>query len=264
MVSKELVSRLGVWEMVRPCKVKIRSFTRDQVPVEGQVDLEIEMGGQIIKHNCIVSGYNDTDILVGMDYLKKAKAVLNIPKGELRTPQGVTRFINNPKSVMSVKRVKCYQTTTAPANSVSYIKCCFPQKNKANNVSGIFFSNQQKTMDEGVLMSNSLVYSEGNEVILQVVNPNDEDVTLMKGKVLGDLRPVEFSEGLRGVHVVKDEGEEYYRAWKGKKGFGERVKQSGGEKEKVTSWEKNKLYDALMVNEMEINCNEKEEMKDLL
>ena len=264
MVSKELVSRLGVCEMVRPCKVKIRSFTRDQVPVEGQVDLEIEMGGQIIKQNCIVSGYNDTDILVGMDYLKKAKAVLNIPKGELRTPQGVTRFINNPKSVMSVKRVKCYQTTTVPANSVSYIKRCFPQKNKASNVSGIFFSNQQKTMDEGVLMANSLVYSEGNEVILQVVNPNDEDVTLMKGKVLGDLRPVEFSEGLRGVHVVKDEGEEYYGAWKGKKEFGERVKQSGGEKEKVKSWEKNKLYDALRVNEMEINCNEKEKMKDLL
>ena len=49
---------------------------------------------------------------------------------------------------MSVKRVKCYQTTTVPANSVSYIKCCFPQKNKASNVSGIFFSNQQKTMEK--------------------------------------------------------------------------------------------------------------------
>ena len=265
LVSTELISRLGAWGMVTPCKMKIRSLTKNIVPVKGQIRLDLEMGGQIINQNCIVSEYNESDILIGLDYLKRAEAVLDIPNGKLLTPNGEEMFIVDPQSVERIKTIKCAKTITMPANSVSYISCSFSDGNNEGNRSGIFVPSHEKTLEDGVLMGHSLVYSEGAKVILQAVNLTDESTTVLRGKIIGELHPVMMEEDMiRGVRLEDDEASWLYgdSEWEagvrnGKEGLLKKI-------QNTFIWEKDDFFEKLRVEEMEITEEERSKTKALL
>ena len=108
LVTKDLVERLGKRAEVKPCNMRFRSFTKENIPVAGQIVLGIEMAGQTVYQQCVVYESMDSDILIGMDYLTEAKAIIDIPRTMLRTPNGFVRCISNPKSVEDIKKIKCF------------------------------------------------------------------------------------------------------------------------------------------------------------
>ena len=258
IVSPDFVKVLGFEDKIEPCGVVIRSFSGEIIPIRGQIQLELTMGGQAVRQKFLITNCmnHDDDILVGLDYMKKGKIVLDVPKAELVTPYGATKFITKPRSVESVKKIRCWETTTVPGSTVSYVKGSIPGKEKGWNTSGLFFSSRNRAVETGMLVANSLVCSEGNIVVLQVINPGDEPLTIYKGGVLGNINPVETVKAIYGVHKVTGSAKEVRK--------GEKERKLVTETRARQVWDRETLFSKLRIEEMEITKDQKENMKDLV
>ena len=281
LVTKDLIERLGKRAEVKPCNMRFRSFTKENIPVAGQIVLGIEMAGQTVYQQCVVYESMDSDILIGMDYLTEAKAIIDIPRTMLRTPNGFVRCISNPKSVEDIKKIKCFKTVTVPGNTVSYIKGIVPGKgnNSKGDKAGVFFGSQNLVIESEIFIANSMLYSEGNEINVEVLNPNEEQVTLFKGQVLGVLTPVEVGEAIHGVHRVEewetkgrkhDAGSSINSGENANRFNNKRIDESRScseglvKSKNVKVWTKEGLFEKLKVKDMNITEEQREELKGVL
>ena len=86
VVSAKTITELGLMPSVKPTNVKVTSFSGGCRSLAGVIKLKLKIGNSEILHKFFIteSLATGTDLLVGIDLLRKANTQLNL------TPAGVT------------------------------------------------------------------------------------------------------------------------------------------------------------------------------
>ncbi len=81
LVSTSFVNTLQLHNAVRPCNLKLTSFSNDNIPLLGEIDLTLVIAEQQCRHSFVVTDQLiETDILIGADLMTSHH--LTISRGE--------------------------------------------------------------------------------------------------------------------------------------------------------------------------------------
>jgi hypothetical protein len=70
LVSWTFINNAELTEQVKPCNVKINSFTKDSVPVMGTITINLTIAGNSCNHEFVVSNLLQDEFLIGIDYMR--------------------------------------------------------------------------------------------------------------------------------------------------------------------------------------------------
>jgi hypothetical protein len=122
LVSSSFVKRIG-WEgQVRPCAIKLTSFTQDKIGTSGLVTLPVSIAGRETQHDFIVTELLDTQFLVGLDFMQDKGVIMDYQQGVLRLPDGsTTPLLEKPASVKKSSKMRCAHTIALEPHTVQYL-----------------------------------------------------------------------------------------------------------------------------------------------
>ena len=289
MVSRMFVWALGKIKEIRNSPIKIRSFTRDQVPIIGEINLPLELAGRVVNHRFLVTDLLDSEILIGLDYMQSGELILDIPRSCVCSNKGKAEFVKGPASITRVAKIRVSEETLIRPGEVCFIQAFIPGKRQApGNRLGLLVGAPELLIDKAVFITDSVCCSEGYNLVIPAVNVGEASITLEKGTVVGSLEPIDLEKGLQGVStLVHQNGTGYHNGGNNKRGTGNNgIKRNGrwndgtpgtsmhgvehlnkhekGQEGKPTEWKKDELFAQLGVHDMELEEHEKQELKKLL
>ena len=214
LVSRGFINNHKLEGAVNRSLVKLSSFTSDRIEVYGEVRLRVRIADMETEHLYIVTDIEDTDFLIGADYLRLHNITLDMGRNLLRPPTGAPlRFLQIPKQPLAKgkRKVRVCKTTTLPANSVTYTTARIDlgaQKKgnsrgaKQNSYCGYLEPYEDLTGTCGVVIPRSMVTSEGVIVPIQCMNLMDEAVELRKNELVAFFEQKAESADPRNVNVI--------------------------------------------------------------
>ena len=205
MVSSLFVKSMGLSNQIQPSNIKIKSFTDDLVPVEGKIRLTLQVANQKLIHEFLITNCLDSDVLMGLDYLTEAALIIDIPASCMKSEFGSTTFITNPRSTERAAKIRTIERVEIGPHSVQYIQGKLPGERLApRDKYGLIDGSYNLSIETGLLVADSVCYSEGYNVMVQVINPTENTVVLQKRKILGKYCPVIIGdEDVHGVFRVE-------------------------------------------------------------
>ena len=118
----DFITQAGLKNRVRNTNVKLTSFTKDKVPVCGEIDLDIDLFNLgSFKHRFVISNLLTDTFLIGMDFLQKNQFSIIAGQRFITSPLGSVEYHNRPKNVTSSIKIRCNKTVTLSPNSVNFI-----------------------------------------------------------------------------------------------------------------------------------------------
>ena len=201
MVSTGVVRRLGLDRKIRPSNKKLISFSQDAIQTQGEITLEVSVAGSKFQHDFIVTDLLDTDFLIGDDFLRNNKILLDYERCQLRLPSGnSTPFKDKPRNVEKALKIRCARTTIVPPNSIQYLNCKIPSTSV--DLQGITEPYRSTTVKKGLLCAEAVIHSERRWVPVKCINLSDEPITVYKNKLLAFLTPLGDHQSFHGVKCV--------------------------------------------------------------
>ena len=265
LVSRGLVDSLGLSSKIQPCSTVLSSFTKNRIPISGQISLQIEVAGLCVGWKFIVTNILESDYLIGLDFLQKNNIVLDMSRNYLVSPLGKAKFINDPKCVERVLKVKSLKTVTIPPNTVSHMFCCWQNKNlKQGDKYGLFSPTDSIAASHQIFLANSIVYSEKNCIPLQIINPNDEPVTIYRGKILGNLSPVTISEDIRSIRLEQRTFNEKDHPYSNQNMDNQQHEMLPNNEDTMPEWSREDLFHKLNIKDLDIPEDGRNKLKSLL
>ncbi len=204
LISENMYKRLKKKSPIKPVSQTLQGAGGSPLKVLGTTEVTFQLGKKEYTHRCFVIKEASRNMIIGMDFLKKHRAViyLNLEKLKLHD-----EYIDLEQDIhiASVVRLSV-DVTIAPQSKVPvvgkikqgpYFKvgqlCEFKQDDKSwtNEEPGLLFAN-----------SVSKLGSKGRCQVL-VVNSTNKTYTLQKGSVIGTLAPLHDSETCTLAEVMK-------------------------------------------------------------
>jgi hypothetical protein len=182
----------------------LTSFTQNRIPVYGAIDLSLEIAGITVTHNYIITDFLDTQFLLGLDFLREKKVILNMERGTLNTQHGSTPFFDKPRNIHKTMKIRCNRTTIIPPNTVQYIRGQIPYHKHSSNYQGITDPYRNTMYNTGLLMASSIVYTDNRTLPIQCINATDEPIVIHKRKLLGFLEPADLGANVHNVRRVTE------------------------------------------------------------
>lgn len=125
IVRPELLKRTVTWKGHFPT-CRLQTATGQPVSVLGGTDVEINIGDRAYTQSVLIANITD-DCILGLDFLKNQRCVLDIAKGVLRFPdQEVCLQGSHPCSLY------CLKDTMLPPRSENVVTVKFPKTMKSN------------------------------------------------------------------------------------------------------------------------------------
>ena len=204
LVAARVIANLDMMDKILPSSINITGLGKSIVPMLGEIDLEIEFAGTKLLHRFCVREGLEHSFLIGMDVINAVHADIDILNKRIHTPHGSSRFIQEPVTLRSVRKIRCQKTVHLQPNTMNYVKGQLDMKNSNNAYyEGVIMPFSKLADNKGIFVTRSMCYSDGNKVPVQCMNITDEIVTIYKGQMLGFLEPVQQFEKLRNVRPVK-------------------------------------------------------------
>ncbi len=207
LISTRLVDQLDKMSQVCSTSVQIAGLSNKIIPVRGQINLTISIADTELSQRFIVCDYLAEDILAGNDMLQDMGVRIDIPNRVLLTNFGKVEFLKRPFKLNKRYKVKSCKNVVVPANSICHFQGKINVKHNTNNYEGVILGYNKLPENTGVCVQNALVYACKKIVPLRCVNTMPYDVTISKNRIVAFMEPLEKSEGIKGIRVVK--GGEY-------------------------------------------------------
>ena len=258
IVAESFVKFIGKFESVEPCKLKLRSFSGNNIKTYGQIKLPVYLAGKKFNHMFIVSDFHEAQILVGMDMLFEQGININSRDRELYTDKGSVSFRTPPQPVKHCMKIVCNETVVIPPLSGTHIagKLIRP-RNQSGDIYGQIEPYYNTVIDTGIFTAQAMVNSRENIVPVRVMNPSDKPITLHKRTWLGKLQPIDLGERVMRVSAETVETE-------GSFDHVDTPDNLDGEDEPVrTEWDRESLFKELKLDDLDIKESEKNELKEL-
>ena len=202
LVSHAFIKRMKLESKIEKNAMILSSFTNDRIPTYGSINLPLLIGNLQTNHNYIITDHMDTELLIGIDFLKDYKITLNMNNSTLQTQYGECKFFRKPKDINKTMRIKCSNTTTIPPITIQYLKGKIP--NTHNNYQGLTEPYFNTINDTGLLIAHATVYTNKRTLPLQCINATDIPITITKGRTLGLLHPIELGKSVHNVHISEE------------------------------------------------------------
>lgn len=258
LVNHSLLQRLGLLKHVRSTGFTLSSFTKDKIPVTGEIPLRVEVAGVTASHTCVVvADLLDSDVLLGTDFLSATKMTLDLSRNILTSPHGTAEFLRNVKSIKQRSNVRVAKTTIVPAHTVMFVNGCLDKRNYSSHC-GMLEPFQNLFLRDNVLIANAIVNCKKRMLPVKLINSTDKDIVLYKRKLLGFLNPVDIADDnrhLRNIQVNRISSVE---------------QQTGdaanpvGKDTLPREWTRARLFEELKVDDVCISDELKSKLKDIL
>ena len=252
LASGSLVNGLRRDKDIRPSLLKLTSFSKDSIPSLGEVNLDLSIAGLTGRHSCIVVPDMECDILLGMDFMSLHNIAIHTGTGLVSSDKGSVTFIRRPRQLTRRTKVRATETTIIPPQCVMFIKGTMQDTtDKRTAFSGYLEPYDNLAANSNLLLASALVYSDAGEVPVRVLNSTDEPVVLHKRKLIGFLNPC----GNRDVSQVTVQRISESR---------DSAQGTGDAKPTEPEWSKTRLYKELKVDDMPLQGQDRQRIKDIL
>ena len=250
LVSTEFIRKKGLSKNVTPSNILIRSFSKDKIPIDGEVLLMTEFAERKIMHRFLVSQYVEFELLIGLDYLKVAEMIIDVPGRCLHVGKNRTMFIQRPSSITRIAKIRIVNNEIIEPGTVNYIEAKMPgYRTEPSDRYGLFEGKDDPNR-LNLIVADSVNYTKGYNLKVQVYNMGNKPIVLNRGDIIGKLCPLLIETELYGVHKVTNSNIEN--------------EQSIDQIENIDEWTKDELFRELEVSEMKIKECEKDQLKDIV
>ena len=260
LVSPSFVNRVGMNSAVQKSSAVLKSFSNDAISVRGKVALDVIIGNLIsARHEFIITDMLDVDFLIGLDFFETNSLSIDFGKSKLITRDGkYCDLFEKPRDIPHVMKVRCKETVTIAPHTVQFISGKIPRTNI--NHQGITEPYERTMLATGALMAPSIIYTDKRWVPIRCVNVSNDPITIYKGSMLGYLRPATENGCVKGVNRVEgsiSDNDSY-------PSFDNGSHSVAGEE--ASRWTKSELYEALRLNEIQVQMSEteKQRLRDVL
>ena len=268
-MSNSFVWSAGLSSEVCPSTVQLSSFTNNTIEVCGELKLDVTIGMLSTQHTYIVADMEETDFLIGADFLRLYSIKIDMGNSRMQAPNiEPIEFLRlhqpQPKTRVNRIQVRLPKAITLEANSVTHIVAKL-ENNKLfrggtctsnTTFSGVLEPRDKLVDSLGVIIPRTAVLSEGKHVPMQMVNMTDERVTVFKNTRVAVFEP-SVTAPLSGVNAVKCDSPNPK--------LDKKVPSLARPAAPLTTgWEKSGLVGALRVQEMDITDAQKKQVEDLV
>ena len=204
LVSSRIVYLMNLELNIRPTNKLIAGLGKKIIPMRGEIVLSLQLGKASQRHIFVVSDNLDSEILMGMDLMKKFNMCINVPHKLIQMPHNndVT-FINKPVAIKSRMKIRCNRTIKIPAKTACYINGKIPVCNTTTNYEGIIEPYKKLAESNGIFVTGSISYSNKNLVPIHCINPMPWEVTVYKNQLLAFIEPFQPFGSIQEAHVIK-------------------------------------------------------------
>ena len=258
LITHDLVRDMGITHL-SGTKYVLSSFTQNKIKTLGEVTIPLTIAGLQTSHSCIVVDSNmQCDILIGMDFVDRHQLNINAKERVVSSDWGESKFLaGEPTPVIKRIKVRTEETTVIPPKSISFVMGDLENHQIADKeriLSGHF---EPYSAGNGLLTAEALCHSEDDKIPVRVINTTDKPVVLYKRKLLGFLDPPDrATQSFKAVKVVQRIATT--------KTTQEDQGNNGQAKEQGDSWTKEKLFQELKLDHLEVTQDEKMRLKAII
>ncbi|KAL5272465.1 hypothetical protein ACHWQZ_G000612 [Mnemiopsis leidyi] len=203
LVNTRFIIQSNLMNSVQPTKTSIAGIDKNVIPLRGQINLSVTIGDQVTSHCYGIFDTLDNEFLIGLDFLNKIDANIDIPSKTLRLPGGFVDFINKPIGIKNRSKIRCNKNVTLKANTMGYIWGKIAICNARDNYEGVVEPYHQLANKSGVFVTGTISYSKKSLIPIHYVNVMDNDVTLYKNQLVAFLEPLcKNSRGIKRVNKL--------------------------------------------------------------
>ena len=186
IVAESFVRFINKFEEIEPCKLRLRSFSGNNIKTFGQIKLPVTLAGKSFVHTFIVSEFHEAQVLIGMDMMFAQRININSGDRVLYTDLGSVSFRTPPQPVQYCMRIVCNETIVIPPLSGTHIagKLIRP-RNEKGDLYGQIEPHVNTVVGTGIFTAQALAKSEDNIVPVRVMNPSDKPIKLHKRTLHG-------------------------------------------------------------------------------
>ena len=266
IVSTGLVKKLGLEENVGSCKMVLKSFSQDTIPIKGRVRMDIVIAGGHFSHDFIVTDLLDTEFLIGDDFLRTNKIVIDYKKCQLTLEDGRSIGFRKKPTNVTVKdrlKIRCAKVTVIPPNTAQFVGGRIQAK--GGSYQGITEPHCRNGLQRtGILMATAVVHSRGKFVPVKCINATDKPIQIFRNTVIGHLKPLGDHHMIHGVKIVKPEADAMYRDVSG-------IQDATGSEgipgsSSTDQWTKKELFKSLKLGEVEaeMTASDRERLEQII
>ena len=187
LLSYETFCKLGLSEGSLT-KFENELFAADgkSLDIKGCATLEFVCCSFRFEQNFVVASLDYLSGILGMDFLQKYKADLQISRQTLKTSQGKIRV--SKQKVYNCARIRTCEKTVVPPNSEVFVEC---QSDRQLSDSVGLVEPAKYLKSKGVLVAKSLVNPNNDKVVLSVLNLSKKPVKLEPEAIIGKINTVD-------------------------------------------------------------------------
>lgn len=182
IISEELVEKL-LSKNVKKSKgeiINIRVANGETLNADKQIEIPLEIEGKIFKQKAVIIDNFAYDILIGNDFLKRFKAVINLSNSTMKLDEIIV-----PISVYNEKEwVMLMQDEILSPRSETVLIAWSEAKTWMNETSLLFEPRQELAENKQIFIAKSIISTAG-KIPVRICNPTDNEVKLFKNTRLG-------------------------------------------------------------------------------
>jgi len=155
----------------------------------GSVKVTLKLSGIVAQHMVFVCGGLAPEVLVGIDFLKTHKRVLDFDTETVNTKEGPSKIVFG--HLDKVCRITVAKTITLLPNMVADIPCQVQEANGLDELVGMLEPSDKFTERYAAGAFRTAVTIKGGRVPVQVFNPSNQPIRVYRCSNIGGLDPLE-------------------------------------------------------------------------
>jgi transposase InsO family protein len=168
---------------------KLRAANNTEIPIQGELDLDIGVGGYRARTLCVISRHV-TEGLIGLDFLYEHGVKLDFAVGQIIIGKYALPLISPTNRDVWCRRIILAQTSVIPARSECELSAETVYRDL--NQSGPDWLLEKAEIKPGLLVARALIADRCQGVKAVVLNSTNRPITLDKGIVLGEAEPADL------------------------------------------------------------------------
>ena len=162
--------------------------------VLGEVEITLQLGGVTAQHRVFVCRGLAQEILVGIDFLRTHKCVLNFDTGTVYTKEGPSKMVFG--HLDKVCRITVAETITLSPNMVANIPCQVHEAVGLDELEGVLEPSEKFTERYAAGAFRTAVTIKDGRVPVRVFNPLNKPLKIYRSSSIGELYPLHGGEEL--------------------------------------------------------------------
>ena len=192
IIRPELLKRTILWQTETPA-YRLQTATGQPVSVLGDTEIEFKIGDQVYTHSALIANITD-DCILGLDFLRNYRCVLDIDKGVLKFPDQEV-FLQG----INTCNLYCLKDTTLAPRTETLVEVKFPKKIRQRRCVMV----EDIGRHPELITARTLVMTKGRSKV-RIVNLGKKEIQLKKNSVVGRCEEVKYLRQINTSSVKQD------------------------------------------------------------